>query len=222
MLKQKYNNNIPKMEKGLETILTQNKTKKDQAEVVRQEFKKYFKIKESVNEVDTKKADTIRKSMPGYVGTKFAKKASDEDILTMADLKDQKAEIYNRYVKIVDDAIAKLQKKYNIKENADYELKESVNERAPEPEIDRNSANFQSTIRQIKGVIKQAQQLLEYMEQPAGYSDNRLSVYLNKGLITRKAKELTSATQVTSTVLNNELKTYERLYNRWYRNNSKG
>jgi len=50
MLKQKYNNNIPKMEKGLETILKQNKTKKDQAEVVRQEFKKYFKIKESVNE----------------------------------------------------------------------------------------------------------------------------------------------------------------------------
>ena len=144
MLKQKYNNNIPKMEKGLETILKQNKTKNDQAEVVRQEFKKYFKIKESVNE------------------------------------------------------------------------------RAPEPEIDRSSANFQSTIRQIKAVIKQAQQLLEYMEQTGGYSDNRLSVYLNKGLITRKAKELTSATKVTSTVLNDELKTYERLYNRWYRNNSKG
>ena len=45
MLKQKYTNNIPKMEKGLETILKQNKTKNDQAEVVRQEFKKYFKIK---------------------------------------------------------------------------------------------------------------------------------------------------------------------------------
>ena len=50
MLKQKYKNNIPKMEKGLETILKQNKTKNDQAEVVRQEFRKYFKIKESVNE----------------------------------------------------------------------------------------------------------------------------------------------------------------------------
>ena len=48
MLKQKYNNNIPKMEKGLETVLKQNKTKNDQAEVVRQEFKKYFKIKESI------------------------------------------------------------------------------------------------------------------------------------------------------------------------------
>jgi|SaaInlV_125m_DNA_1040241.scaffolds.fasta_scaffold16351_2 hypothetical protein len=48
MLKQKYNNNIPKMEKGLETILKQNKTKNDQGEIVRQEFKKYFKIKESI------------------------------------------------------------------------------------------------------------------------------------------------------------------------------
>ena len=48
MLKQKYNNNIPKMEKGLETVLKQNKTKNDQAEIVRQEFKKYFKIKESI------------------------------------------------------------------------------------------------------------------------------------------------------------------------------
>ena len=27
--------------------------------------------------------------MPGYVGPKFAKKASDEDILAMADLKDR-------------------------------------------------------------------------------------------------------------------------------------
>ena len=81
---------------------------------------------ESLNEVDTKKADTIRKSMPGYVGPKFAKKASDEDILAMADLKDEKAKIYNRYLKDVMGKISKLQKKYNIKE--------SVNE-AEEPEI---------------------------------------------------------------------------------------
>lgn len=72
---------------------------------------------ESVNEVDTKKANTIRKSMPGYVGPKFAKKASDEDILAMADLKDEKAEIYNRYLKDVMGKISKLQKKYNIKES---------------------------------------------------------------------------------------------------------
>ena len=73
--------------------------------------------KESVNEVDTKKADTIRKSMPGYVGPKFAKKASDEDILAMADLKDEKASLYNRYLKDIMGKISKLQKKYNIKES---------------------------------------------------------------------------------------------------------
>ena len=73
-------------------------------------------VSESVNEVDTKKADTIRKSMPGYVGPKFAKKASDEDILAMADLKDEKAKIYNRYLKDIMAKISKLQKKYSIKE----------------------------------------------------------------------------------------------------------
>lgn len=44
MLKQKYSNNIDKMKKGLEDILKQNKTKSDQAEVIWQEFNKYFKI----------------------------------------------------------------------------------------------------------------------------------------------------------------------------------
>jgi hypothetical protein len=73
-------------------------------------------VNELVNEVDTKKADTIRKSMPGYVGPKFAKKASDEDILAMADLKDEKAKIYNRYLKDIMAKISKLQKKYSIKE----------------------------------------------------------------------------------------------------------
>ena len=51
MLKQKYNNNISKMRDGLEDILKQNKTKNDQAEVIRDEFNKFFKIKtETVNE----------------------------------------------------------------------------------------------------------------------------------------------------------------------------
>jgi hypothetical protein len=51
MLKQKYNNNISKMKDGLELILKQNKTKNDQAEVIRDEFNKFFKIKtETVNE----------------------------------------------------------------------------------------------------------------------------------------------------------------------------
>ena len=74
-------------------------------------------IIESVNEVDTKKANILRKNMPGYVGPKFAKKASDEDLLAMADLKDEKAQLYNRYLKDVMSKISKLQKKYNIKES---------------------------------------------------------------------------------------------------------
>jgi hypothetical protein len=47
MLKQKYNNNISKMKDGLEDILKQNKTKNDQAEVMRDEFNKFFKIREA-------------------------------------------------------------------------------------------------------------------------------------------------------------------------------
>ena len=74
-------------------------------------------VDESVNEVDTKKANLLRKNMPGYVGPKFAKKASDEDLLAMADLKDEKAQLYNRYLKDVMSKISKLQKKYNIKES---------------------------------------------------------------------------------------------------------
>ena len=71
----------------------------------------------SINEVDTKKANQIRKAAAGYVGPKFAKKASDEDILVMADLKDEKASLYNRYLKDIMGKISKLQKKYNIKES---------------------------------------------------------------------------------------------------------
>jgi len=70
-----------------------------------------------INEVDTKKANQIRKAGAGYVGPKFAKKASDEDILLMADLKDEKASLYNRYLKDIMGKISKLQKKYNIKES---------------------------------------------------------------------------------------------------------
>lgn len=141
----------------------------------------------------------------------------DASVDMVSDLWDSKEKLVKRIL----DNVPKKDHKEMIDGLKKAGLYESVNERAPEPEIDRSSANFQSTIRQIKAVIKQAQQLLEYMEQTGGYSDNRLSVYLNKGLITRKAKELTSATKVTSTVLNDELKTYERLYDRWYRNQSK-
>lgn len=55
MLKLKYKNNIEDMKKGLEDVLKQNKTKPDQAEVMWDEFNKYFKIKESVKESFTPK-----------------------------------------------------------------------------------------------------------------------------------------------------------------------
>ena len=50
MLKQKHKNDIPKMKSGLELILKQNKTKPDQEKIMWQEFNKYFKIKEEVEE----------------------------------------------------------------------------------------------------------------------------------------------------------------------------
>ena len=61
MLKQKHKNNIPKMKKGLEVIFKQNKTKPDQQKVMWQEFNKFFKIKESVNEAK------IAHSKGGYI-----------------------------------------------------------------------------------------------------------------------------------------------------------
>lgn len=96
---------LPKMKEQLRKIVR---------EIMRE---KVISEMESVNEVDTKKADMIRKSMPGFVGPKFANKASDEDILAMADLKDEHAKIYNRYMKDINDKISKLQKKYRIKES---------------------------------------------------------------------------------------------------------
>jgi hypothetical protein len=59
MLKQKYNNDISKMKDGLELLFKQNNTKDDQAEIVRDEFNKFFNIKtelnESANQDDLKK-----------------------------------------------------------------------------------------------------------------------------------------------------------------------
>ncbi len=82
-------------------------------------------IGESVNELsdkDIKKAEQIRKYMPGIVGMKFAKKASNEDILAYADLHDKYAEIYNSEIKPIRDAQKKLYRKYRLT------FKESVNE----------------------------------------------------------------------------------------------
>ena len=77
-------------------------------------------VEESVNELsdkDIKKAEQIRKSMPGFVGEKFAKKASNEDILAFADLQDKEAQIYNSKIKPIRDAKKKLYKKYRIRES---------------------------------------------------------------------------------------------------------
>ena len=79
---------------------------------------KHFELSEK----DRKKIEFLRKTAPGYIGPKFAKKASDADILVMADLQDQKARIYNRYVKVVDDAITKLHKKYRINQGKSIDI----------------------------------------------------------------------------------------------------
>jgi hypothetical protein len=79
-----------------------------------------YGFNESVNELsdkDIKKAEQIRKSMPGFVGEKFAKKASNEDILSFADLQDKEAQIYNSKIKPIRDAKKKLYKKYRIRES---------------------------------------------------------------------------------------------------------
>ena len=75
-----------------------------------------IEVTESVEQIDeANKADTIRKSMPGFVGADFAKKASDEDILAMSDLKDKHAAVFNKSIKPIADEITKLRKKYKLK-----------------------------------------------------------------------------------------------------------
>ena len=100
------------------------KNKKD-LETFRNALLKKGFVEESVNELsdkDIKKAEQIRKFMPGIVGDKFAKKASDEDILAFVDLHDKSAEIYNSKIKPIRDAQKKLYRKYKLT------LKESINE----------------------------------------------------------------------------------------------
>jgi hypothetical protein len=59
MLRQKYNNNISDMKDGLEDILKRNKTKDDQAEVMRDEFNKFFKISEATLNHTGKKKELV-------------------------------------------------------------------------------------------------------------------------------------------------------------------
>ena len=59
--------------------------------------------------------DKVRNIYPGFVGNAFAKKASDEDIIKMVELRNQHAEVYNMCLLPIDTAIKKLNRKYRIK-----------------------------------------------------------------------------------------------------------
>jgi len=84
---------------------------------MRQKFKVFNESKRfdqmSSKEVQ-KKANIIRESMQSLVGAEFAKKALDEDIVKMADLKDECSAIHNQYIKEVKKEIDALNKKYKI------------------------------------------------------------------------------------------------------------
>ena len=64
---------------------------------------------------EQKKVEEVKMYAPGYVGAAFASKASDEDILQMLNLKDEKARIYNSYIADLEKKIEALNKKYGIK-----------------------------------------------------------------------------------------------------------
>jgi hypothetical protein len=116
MLKQKYNNNISKMRDGLELILKQNNTQKDQAEVMRDEFNKFFKIKtETVNEVNT-----IIKSKDGKLHNYPNLKKNDViNFLTKKGMKHVSNE-------------------KDLKSNMDFYIVESVNENFSPSDIEKN------------------------------------------------------------------------------------
>lgn len=73
-------------------------------------------------------ADQIRQSMSGFVGPKFAKKASDEDIMKMVDLKDKIAKLQNTHISPIQKQIDALYKQYKIKSNKGIEESTSMNE----------------------------------------------------------------------------------------------
>jgi hypothetical protein len=61
----------------------------------------------------------IRDYYPGYVGTQFAGKATDEDIINMARLKDETARILNAEILPRVERIKALQLKYGIQSDRD-------------------------------------------------------------------------------------------------------
>jgi hypothetical protein len=70
---------------------------------------------DSVNEAywDQKRNDTVRKTMPGYVGVKFAKVASEEDLDLMIRLKQANSEQANAMLPNIK-SMDYLYKKYKI------------------------------------------------------------------------------------------------------------
>ena len=89
-------------------------------------YKEYIKEilndKDIVSEkIDYKKANLLRTNMPGYVGSDFAKKATDEDLLKMANLRDEYAKVFNQSISPIIKSINDLRKKYKL--NSDKYIK---------------------------------------------------------------------------------------------------
>ena len=72
-------------------------------------------IREELSKTEIDRAERIRTMMPGYVGRKFAKVASTEDIVEMVKLRDERADIVNRYILPIQRQIEALQKRYRIR-----------------------------------------------------------------------------------------------------------
>lgn len=76
----------------------------------RLELRKIIK-EEILKEYDV---DTIRNN-PGFTGAKFAKKANDDDLIKMVQLKDKRSSIYNSQILPINKEIVALNKKYGIR-----------------------------------------------------------------------------------------------------------
>ena len=90
-------------------------------ESMRQETAKIKLFEDYFNEaapMSSEEITKLKKNMPGYIGPKFAQKASDEDIQLMVDIKNEKALVFNQYIKPINDKIVKLLKKYRIPHKA--------------------------------------------------------------------------------------------------------
>ena len=73
-------------------------------------------LKTSMDEsTDADKLKMIKTQMQGYVGSDFVKKASDDDILAMIELKDKRAEMFNKYIRPIAEKETKLRQKYRLR-----------------------------------------------------------------------------------------------------------